>query len=646
MVAVGLLAACSGGGGGGGGVSSSGAATTVPPVASTDTFPINTAIANLVVGGFQATVTISGNENGLSVSGMGTYAWNPAWTPFSGTTFENAPAIDVANAVNLTLVVNGASTNISSITDQYFSANYLALGQADAYKNTYYVVTSFTGWPLAAKVGDSGPLGSVTVYADSTKATVTGHQQLSYTIEPDTADTAIFNLTTVESDTTGAVVLNQQDRYRVTTTGAVTFISSGGVVTDSTGTTNLLLTATSIQSPPPPALPTPLPMHYQAVAYQIDPAHSGQVAYGQPLNFPLTPTWSVNLGNVVSYPLIVDGKVFVTTAGPANVTYGIPQLYALNEATGNIVWGPVATSGINSSNDYFAGHAYDNGKVFVINYDGLLQSFDATTGTVVWSTQLAPQALLRQFTAPPTAVNGIVYVGGYSDPGYGTLYAVGETNGAVLWTAGVMYGDNSSPAVTNEGVFVTYPYQIYKFDPITGAPLWHFAPTLNGGGGGKTPVYADGKLYVRNFLGFDVPRGQIYDTTSGMQIGSFDPGQLVNGLYSDSSGPIPAISSNTGFFQYIGTLQAIDLTSNNMLWSFVGDGNLVSSPIVIDQTVIVGSSSGTVYALNAANGAQLWSGNAGAAIAAPGLSIPPAGLGAGEGYLVVPAGNVLTAWKY
>jgi outer membrane protein assembly factor BamB len=70
--------------------------------------------------------------------------------------------------------------------------------------------------------------------------------------------------------------------------------------------------------------------------------------------------------------------------------------------------------------------------------------------------------------------------------------------------------------------------------------------------------------------------------------------------------------------------------------------------LVIDQVVIVGDRSGNVYAVDANNGTQIWSGNAGAQIpSSEGIyaTQPQSGLGAGEGYLVVPAGNVLTAWR-
>lgn len=274
----------------------------------------------------------------------------------------------------------------------------------------------------------------------------------------------------------------------------------------------------------------------------------------------------------------------------------------------------------------WSGHAYDHGKIFVINVDGLLRSFDAATGQAGWSTQSPGQYF---FSAPPTAVNGLVYVGGAGSAG--TLYAVDESNGIVLWTAGVANGDKSSPAVSSDGVFVTYPCQAYKFDPLTGSSLWNYSGPCEGGGG-RTAAYANGLLYMRDWTN---PLGLVFDGAAGTQVGTF------------TATPIPAFSTQTGFFQSAGTLRGIDLGTHNVLWSFAGDGMLVSAPIVIDGVVIVGSSSGNVYAVDATTGSQTWSGSAGASIEAPdeqNVSQPLTGFGAGEGYLIVPAGSALTAW--
>jgi outer membrane protein assembly factor BamB len=95
-------------------------------------------------------------------------------------------------------------------------------------------------------------------------------------------------------------------------------------------------------------------------------------------------------------------------------------------------------------------------------------------------------------------------------------------------------------------------------------------------------------------------------------------------------------------------LQGIALSNNQVNWSFAGDGLLVTAPIVVNNYVFVGSSSGNLYALNASTGAQVWNQNLGAPIPGPatgGSALQgQTGLAAGDGLLIVPAGNTVTAY--
>ena len=129
------------------------------------------------------------------------------------------------------------------------------------------------------------------------------------------------------------------------------------------------------------------------------------------------------------------------------------------------------------------------------------------------------------------------------------------------------------------------------------------------------------------------PTSGIYvNATTGAQLGTF------------TADVVPAVNSTTGFFLQSGTLNAQSLTDYSTLWSFRGDGGLVTSPIIVENAVIVGSSSGQVYALDAATGAQLWTANVGGAISAGNGNVISA-LAAGDGLLVVPAGNTLSAFR-
>jgi outer membrane protein assembly factor BamB len=166
---------------------------------------------------------------------------------------------------------------------------------------------------------------------------------------------------------------------------------------------------------------------------------------------------------------------------------------ALDEHTGTTVWS-AALPGTYG----FAYAAYDSGKVFVVhfdgfNFDGLMEAFDGATGNPLWSVNLSGQS---SFSSPPTAVNGIVYTGGAGSGG--TVYAVEETNGAVLWTMPVENGDSSSPAVTQGKVFVSYACpQSYAFNAVSGQQLWHYNSCCEGGGGATPVVHAE-QVYVRD----------------------------------------------------------------------------------------------------------------------------------------------------
>jgi len=44
------------------------------------------------------------------------------------------------------------------------------------------------------------------------------------------------------------------------------------------------------------------------------------------------------------------------------------------------------------------------------------------------------------------------------------------------------------------------------------------------------------------------------------------------------------------------------------MWNFTGDGNLTTAPVVVNNTVLIGSSSGKVYGVDAGSGFQVWMG--------------------------------------
>jgi outer membrane protein assembly factor BamB len=361
----------------------------------------------------------------------------------------------------------------------------------------------------------------------------------------------------------------------------------------------------------------------KSVTWQNNPTHDG-FDPASPLVTPLTLKWSRDLSingvQSISYPLIAQGLVFVTTT--TENAYGA-TLMALNEHTGATVW-----SADVGGTYYFADAAYDSGKVFVVNFDGLMRAFDAATGTLLWSINLPGQ---YAFTSAPTAVNGVVFEGGAGSGG--TVYAVDETNGAVLWTMGVENGDSSSPAVILGRVFVSYACpQTYAFNTITGQQLWHRSSCCEGGGG-ATPVIHASQLYVRDSYCTPGVFGLVLNANTG---------GLIRGFNSDVP---PAFVGNVALFLQSGTLRGVNSQNGQVLWSFAGDGGLTSAPLIVNHTIYIGSSSGTLFGLNS-SGQQIWSTQVGAPIpySGEGGATVTTGLGAGDGLLVVPTQSTLVCY--
>jgi outer membrane protein assembly factor BamB len=372
-----------------------------------------------------------------------------------------------------------------------------------------------------------------------------------------------------------------------------------------------------------------------AVADHIDPAHTGSQSDG--LTPPLVQRWSRELGNsmsTISYPLIVEGKVFVLVD---NGTVNGTNLYALDQATGATVWGPFED---NFGSFSFAGLAYDAGRVFVLNYDGFLRAFDASSGAMVWQSYLGGEypdhRKLWQFLTPPTAVNGTVYVSG---AGLGTeVLAVSQQDGTLKWFSNVTGGQHSSPAVSASAVYVSYSAAATTaLSPTTGQLLWQFRNA--GSFEGRSPVLFNNRLYVRDL----VFRGtKVLDASTGALLASVDEGTI------GGEPPSPAFAGSMGYFSDTSRgLKARNATTLADIWTFNGDSPINTAPIVDNGFVYVASFNGTLYALNAQTGAKVWSTNLGANFLQPDESNAEmlTGFAAANGILVVSAGNRLIAFQ-
>lgn len=363
-----------------------------------------------------------------------------------------------------------------------------------------------------------------------------------------------------------------------------------------------------------------------SVTYQITPSHTGAIRTAG-VKPPLSVKWSVAVTGTASYPIIADGMVFVIGGGSESTP---STLYGLNGATGATVWTQPIPTGLVS----WIGAAYENGTLFLITngttqFDaGGIFAFAASDGHQVWSAKLSGQ---YSFSSSPSALKGIVYTGGAGSGG--TVYAVSETNGETLWTASVENGDSSTPAVTANGVYVSYACpQTYRFNAKTGKPVWHYSGACEGGGG-ETAVVYQGLVYVRDLYGY---------STDGITLNAAT-GALVGGFNSHF---MPAFLGKRAFYTEPDTLTAVNLTSGKTLWTAMPSGGETysCSPIVVNGVVYAGSSAGNLIGYESGNGKEVFSMNLGQAISCGEyFAIPQAGMGAGQGLLVVPAGSEVVA---
>jgi outer membrane protein assembly factor BamB len=264
------------------------------------------------------------------------------------------------------------------------------------------------------------------------------------------------------------------------------------------------------------------------------------------------------------------------------------HLVALDRRDGTILWESAPIGRMTRS---IAAHAaYDAGRLFATETQAV-RAFDATTGAELWK-HVFPE--MGAELGPPSAAGGFVFVGRHT--GHGELAALDGATGALLWdrTRDGMW-DVSAPVVTASAVYIdSCCDNVFAFHPRSGRFLWETNVNLHGAGWNVLSVY-QGRVYNRGGRGQPKPPGQIIDAMSGENLGSF------------RSLTAPAFHDGIAFFVDQGILSATDLASGAVRWVFRGDGMINTAPLVVDGRVYVGSSGGTLYALDGVSGANAWS---------------------------------------
>lgn len=339
-----------------------------------------------------------------------------------------------------------------------------------------------------------------------------------------------------------------------------------------------------------------------AIARHIDAARTGYSCSS--ITPPLHEKWSVSLAGHVSYPVIADGKVFVTTETGAG--YGA-WLYALDATTGTTAWGPIPLAGTY----YYFPLTYGDGRVYVNNFDGTVRAFDAGSGAALWSRPT------EYFSGEPVFAAGRVWVHGSSN-----VRGINATTGVVEVTSPSLDGSGSGIAVDNTGVAVSTGCRSqYRLD-LAGAIVWQIHDNCSGGGNGPSHL-SGGRMYGGDGnLVMDAASGNILRSYAGT----------------------PAFRGDVGYFAVGNAVYAQNEVTGAPLWTRSVMGSIVAGPVATDGAIFVATST-TLYVLDP-HGTIVQTVALRSAFEADGqYSGTPADLAVGDDLVLVPTGNRLTAYE-
>jgi len=205
-----LLAAC-----GGGGSADAG---------NTNTYNLDAAISRALRNGVAFT-GLSGSLNGVALTMALSY------TPQADGAFEGI----TRRVVRETVTITSGGVSETSIASQFFSTDpYLAHGSIEN-DGSLVVLTPTGSLPTAARVGDSGPLHEGVVYLNLVKQAVTGTSRMTWSLDADTATTALACLRSVETTKGDPLPVTGAQCFRINTAGDVL----GAVVTVTEGNTSV-----------------------------------------------------------------------------------------------------------------------------------------------------------------------------------------------------------------------------------------------------------------------------------------------------------------------------------------------------------------------------------------------------------------------
>jgi len=239
---------------------------------------------------------------------------------------------------------------------------------------------------------------------------------------------------------------------------------------------------------PDPALanvPITLPRPYRNPEWPMPGGFSSNATYHLDAPGPLKEIWYDHAGKgsdsssrLTAAPVVGGGRVYVLDSEAHVYTYDVKtgdevwdkRLAPKNGTDMPTLWGLLGTRNtIEPVSGMGGGVAYDNGKLFVTSGFGVIYCLDAKSGDRVWGRDLGVPIVNA-----PVISGGRIFVSTHDNH----FYALAEDNGRQLWThqgipesAGVM--SSTSAAVSGEFVIVPYSSgELFALQVQNGTVAW------------------------------------------------------------------------------------------------------------------------------------------------------------------------------
>ncbi len=284
-------------------------------------------------------------------------------------------------------------------------------------------------------------------------------------------------------------------------------------------------------------------------------------------------------------PVIVDGIVYY----PSN--YGTDSLYALDAATGELIW------------KYRTGYTDDAVTVkdgYLYTASDSLWCLDALTGERIWATDAADAD-----GSTPAVVDGRVYCG-RSNFSNSFIYCFDAVTGTEIWSETLSGMIASCMTIWNNMVFVpTFCFEdetpLYALDANTGSIVWENTDSYEGYWD-SSPTIVDNVIYI---CGFDGSIRAI-ETLTGTTI--WEVKLTSGGLYEHITAT-PAYHNVTLYFaDQLDTYYCLYASTGSTIWTVPGYHH--GSSGIADGMIFYGEynnpSNARVVALDCDTGGEIW----------------------------------------